>query len=118
MSKIDKSNIETKYLFQYNIHTHKRKVFNFDQKKYGNYIARGENCILTWKDNIVYYFDYINGEIKLNSKLNFNHRLESINITIDSKGNVWVYNLIRGAWYYNLAHKKNGCKKKKKSVLI
>ena len=108
LSMIDKSNIETKYLFQYNIHTHKRKVFNFDQKKYGNFIARGENCILTWKDNIVYYFDYIKGEIKLNSKLNFNHRLESINLTIDSRGNVWVYNLIRGAWYYNLANKKNG----------
>ena len=108
LSLIDRAKIETKILFKFNIQTKKKTFLLIDKEKYGNFIAMSKDCVLTWKNNILYYFAYSNGILRLKSKLKLGNKLQAMNITLDKKGNVWVYNVIRGAWYFNISKNKNG----------
>ena len=94
-----------KKIYAYNTKVNRVSLVKIDYEKYGGVIGMSNNKILLAKDQYIYIFDIKNGNAVLANTLFFDQNTENINFTLDDKSNLWIYNITKGTWYYNLNEK-------------
>lgn len=91
----------------YDMKTKKTNDIVVDSYKYGNIITLQDNILISRKDDVLYVFKLIKDKLSLIAKLYYPINYNRIQFTIDKIGNIWLYNLPNGTWFYNIFNNDN-----------